>query len=114
MNTGRFRECAAVGTPHPQKGTSIILACVPMPGVTPGPSLAKEVSDSIAKDLGKSFRPDQVLFVKDLPKTRNMKIMRRAIRAAITGQPAGDTSSLANPEAIEDIRKTAAAHHQGA
>jgi acetyl-CoA synthetase len=113
MNTGRFRECAAVGAPHPKKGTSIILACVPMPGVAAGPALVDEVCDSVAKDLGKSFRPDRVLFVKDLPKTRNMKIMRRAVRAAITGQPVGDTSALTNPEAIEDIRATAAAEHQG-
>jgi acetyl-CoA synthetase len=113
MNTGRFRECAAVGAPHPKKGTSIILACVSMPGVAAGPALVEEVCDSVAKDLGKSFRPDRVLFVKDLPKTRNMKIMRRAVRAAITGQPVGDTSALTNPEAIEDIRATAAAEHQG-
>ena len=32
--------------------------------------------DLIIKDLGKSFKPDKVIFVKDLPKTRNMKIMR--------------------------------------
>ncbi len=114
MNTGRFRECAAIGAPHPQKGTAIVLTCVPMPGVTPDQKLAKEVSDFVAKDLGKSFKPDRVLFVKDLPKTRNMKIMRRAIRAAITGQPAGDTSSLTNPESIDAIREVASAELQGA
>lgn len=113
MNSGRFRECAAVGAPHPQKGTSIIIACVPMPGIAASSTLAKEVSDWVARDLGKSFRPDHVLFVKDLPKTRNMKVMRRAIRAAITGQPAGDTSSLTNPGAIEDIRAAAATEHRG-
>jgi acetyl-CoA synthetase len=112
MNSGRFRECAAVGTPHPQKGTAIIITCVPMPGVEATPALAKEASDWIARDLGKSFRPDQILFVNDLPKTRNMKVMRRAIRAAITGQPAGDTSSLTNPEAIDDIRTRAAEHQR--
>lgn len=111
MNSGRFRECAAVGTPHPQKGSAIIITCVPMPGIEGTPELAKEVSDWVARDLGKSFRPDHVFFVKDLPKTRNMKVMRRAIRAAITGQPAGDTSSLTNPEAIDDIRTKVATQH---
>jgi acetyl-CoA synthetase len=46
-----------------------------------------------------------VLFVSDLPKTRNAKVMRRMIRAAYLGQDAGDTSSLVNPQAVEEIRK---------
>lgn len=112
MNTGRFRECGAVGVPHPQKGTSIFLVCVPMPGVAPSEALADEVREAVAKDLGRSFKPDRVLFVQDLPKTRNMKIMRRAIRASITGEPAGDTSALTNPESIDNIR-TAASASQG-
>lgn len=107
MNTGRFRECAAIGAPHEKKGTAVILACVPMPGVQPGPELEREVTDAIAHNLGRSFKPDRVLFVSDLPKTRNMKIMRRAVRAAITGLPTGDTSALTNPEAIEEIRALA-------
>jgi acetyl-CoA synthetase len=113
MNGGRFRECAAVGTPDEKKGASILLACVPMPGVVPGPGLEQEVMDAIAANLGRSFRPDRVLFVRDLPKTRNMKIMRRAVRAAITGQPTGDLSALTNPEAIEEIRAAALVANAG-
>jgi acetyl-CoA synthetase len=109
MNTGRFRECAAVGTPDERKGTAVVLACVPMPGIKPSQELAREVTDAIADSLGRSFKPDRVLFVSDLPKTRNMKIMRRAVRAAITGQPTGDTSALTNPEAIDEIRAVAGA-----
>ena len=45
-----------------------------------------------------------MLFVSDLPKTRNAKVMRRMIRAAYLGQEPGDTSSLVNPEAVEEIR----------
>jgi acetyl-CoA synthetase len=103
MNTGRFRECAAIGIPHELKGTAIIVACVPMPGIDASLGLEREVTEAIARDLGRSFRPDRVIFVRDLPKTRNMKIMRRVIRAAITGQPTGDTSSLTNPETIDEI-----------
>jgi acetyl-CoA synthetase len=44
-----------------------------------------------------------VLFTRDLPKTRSAKIMRRVIRATHLGQPAGDVSSLENPEAIAAV-----------
>lgn len=46
----------------------------------------------------------EIVFVKDLPKTRNAKVMRRLIRAAYLGQPLGDTSSLENPAAVEEIK----------
>jgi len=42
--------------------------------------------------------------VSDLPKTRNAKVMRRMIRAAYLGLELGDTSSLVNPAAVEEIR----------
>ena len=51
---------------------------------------------------GKPLAPKAVLFVSDLPKTRNAKVMRRMIRAAYLGQEPGDTSSLVNPEAVEE------------
>jgi acetyl-CoA synthetase len=54
--------------------------------------------------LGTPFKPKAVLFVPDLPKTRNLKIMRRVIRAAYLGENLGDVSSLVNPESIEEIR----------
>ena len=40
----------------------------------------------------------------DLPKTRNAKVMRRAIRAAYLGEDAGDLSALENPESVDQIR----------
>ena len=47
----------------------------------------------------------EVKFVSDIPKTRNAKVMRRIIRAAYLGQDAGDTSSLENVSAVEEIRR---------
>jgi acetyl-CoA synthetase len=57
--------------------------------------------------LGVPFRPRFILAVSDLPKTRNMKVMRRVVRAAVLDQPAGDLSSLVNPEVVEEVRATA-------
>ena len=64
-------------------------------------------SDLIIKDLGKSFKPDKIIFVKDLPKTRNMKIMRRVIKSCLTNKDPGDVSTLLNPESVEEIKQYA-------
>jgi acetyl-CoA synthetase len=54
--------------------------------------------------MGASYRPRQVLLVSDLPKTRNMKIMRRVVRAVYQGDSPGDLSSLVNPEAVAELQ----------
>ena len=59
----------------------------------------------MAAEMGKPLQPKQVLFVVDLPKTRNAKVMRRIIRSAYLGEDLGDTSSLLNPEAVLEIQQ---------
>ena len=59
----------------------------------------------IVDRLGKTLKPEKVLFVKALPKTRSAKIMRRAIRKKYVGEDPGDLSTLENPDAIEEITK---------
>ncbi len=102
-----LRECAAIGVPHPVKGEAILLFAVLKPGFQASPALAEEVAEEVAKALGKPLRPERVLFVPDLPKTRNAKVMRRVVRAAYLGQDPGDLSALENPEAVEAIRLAA-------
>ena len=57
----------------------------------------------VAAELGKAFRPERVVFVQALPKTRSAKIVRRAVRAAATGADPGDLSSVENPETLAAI-----------
>jgi acetyl-CoA synthetase len=98
-------ECAAVGIPHEVKGEVAWLFCIPAPGVAAGDGLAGQVSELVAAELGKAFRPDRVVFVSALPKTRSAKIMRRAVRAKVLGADLGDLSSLENPEALDEIEQ---------
>ncbi|WP_054951667.1 AMP-binding protein [Numidum massiliense] len=65
--------------------------------------LHDELMVLVAERLGKSLCPKAIHFVPDLPKTRNAKIMRRAIRAAYLGHDPGDLSALDNPEAVTAI-----------
>ena len=59
----------------------------------------------MARELGKAFAPDRVLFVSALPKTRSAKVVRRAVRARALGEDPGDLSTLENPEALEEIER---------
>jgi acetyl-CoA synthetase len=97
-------ECAAVGIPHEVKGEVAWLFCIPAPGVV-ADGLGAEVGELVAAELGKAFRPDRVVFVRALPKTRSAKIMRRAVRAKVLGSDLGDLSSLENPEALDEIEQ---------
>jgi acetyl-CoA synthetase len=98
-------EAAAVGIPHEVKGEVAWLFCIPAPGVLADDDLAAEVGELVAGELGRAFRPDRVVFVTALPKTRSAKIMRRAVRAKALGVDPGDLSSLENPEALEEIER---------
>ena len=99
-------EAAAIGVPDALKGQALVCFCVLRLAVSPDPALADALRTLVAERLGKPLRPERVLFVGDLPKTRNAKVMRRVIRAAYLGEAAGDLSSLENPQAIREIEHT--------
>ena len=96
-------EAAAVGVPHEVKGEVAWIFCALVPGASPTDELAEELRRFAARDLGKAFAPERVLFVSALPKTRSAKIVRRAVRARALGTDPGDLSSLENPETLDEI-----------
>ncbi len=98
-------EAAAIGVPDEVKGSEVVCFCVLRPGHAPSSELREALKAKVAEELGKPLKPREVKFVKDLPKTRNAKVMRRVIRAAYLGQDLGDMSSLENPAAVEEIRQ---------
>jgi len=100
-------EAAAIGVPHEIKGQAVVAFAVLQPGFKPDEALRTELERQVAKELGKPLAPQAVLFVADIPKTRNAKVMRRVIRAAYLGEPPGDLSALVNPEAVEEIAQAA-------
>ncbi len=104
VKSGKAKEVAAVGIPDANKGSKIILSIVPAEN---NDQKENFFEDLVIKDLGKSFKPDKVIFVKDLPKTRNMKIMRRVIKSCLANQDPGDLSTLLNPESVEEIKSHA-------
>jgi acetyl-CoA synthetase len=98
-------EAAAIGVPDEVKGNSLVVFCVLVSGTQPSDSLQEQLKQHVVKVMGKPMTPKEILFVDDLPKTRNAKLMRRTIRATYLDQPPGDISSLVNPQSLNAIRK---------
>jgi len=96
-------EAAAVGVPHDVKGEVAWIFVVLRPGTEATPSCALEISDAVTDELGRAFKPERIVFVPALPKTRSAKIVRRAVRARLLGKDPGDLSSLENPDALDEI-----------
>ena len=101
-------EAGAVGVPDELKGAEVVCFCVLEAGISAGEDLEASLGERIVEEMGKPLRPGRILFVPDLPKTRNAKLMRRVLRAAWLGEDPGDTSSLVNPEAVDAVRAIAA------
>src|SRR5438270_8490542 len=101
-------EAAAVGIPDSIKGEALVCFCVLKKGANGDVDLTTELKKKVATELGKALAPKEILFVADIPKTRNAKVMRRVVRAAYIGEKLGDTSALENPGALEEIKRVAA------
>jgi acetyl-CoA synthetase len=98
-------ESAAIGVPDELKGEVIICFAVLKAGYTPGPQLREALRNRVAVALGKSFAPEDIRFVPELPKTRSGKIVRRAIRKVAIGEDPGDLSTVENLGALDAIRR---------
>jgi len=101
-------ECAAIAVPDPVKGERIWVVVVPKPPTDELDDLEPGVRALVREHLGGSFMPARVVVAAALPKTRSAKIVRRAVRAAVTGEDPGDVSTLEDPSAIQAIRVAAA------
>ncbi|AUX09898.1 acetyl-CoA synthetase [Halalkaliarchaeum desulfuricum] len=100
-------QAAAVGVPDDTTGTAVVAYVILEPGEEPTEELKAELREAVGEGLGKPFRPREILFIEEFPKTQSGKIIRRVMEAAYTGEELGDLSSLENPDALEEIeRKT--------
>jgi acetyl-CoA synthetase len=97
-------EAAAVPVIDEIRGKIVEMYVSLKPGFSPSREIEQKVSDAIDEEIGKIARPKNVWIVPDMPKTRSGKIMRRVIAGISNFADVGDTSTLANPEIVEDIR----------
>jgi acetyl-CoA synthetase len=93
----------AIGAPDDTKGTAVVTYVVLNDGYEESDQLREDLRTQVGEELGKPFRPREVLFVDEFPKTQSGKIVRRIIQSVYTGDDIGDLSSIENPGAIDDI-----------
>ena len=98
-------QAAAVGVPDETTGTAIATFVVLERGYEPSGDLRDELRAAVGEELGKPFRPRDVRFVPDLPRTQSGKVVRRVIEGVHAGEDLGDLSSIENPEAIDAVRE---------
>ncbi|SEH11936.1 acetyl-CoA synthetase [Natronorubrum sediminis] len=96
-------QAAAIGAPDDTTGTAVVTYVVLDDGHQVSDALREELRAQVGEELGKPFRPREVLFVDEFPKTQSGKIIRRAIEATYTGEDLGDMSSIENPDALEEL-----------
>ena len=93
-------EAAVIGVPDEIKGEAIVCFVVLQPEAA---ATSAELAAHLATEMGPAFRPRAVVIARELPKTQSGKIVRRLIRCRYLGEPLGDTSTVANPEALDAI-----------
>jgi acetyl-CoA synthetase len=98
-------EAAVVGAPDPVKGEVPVAFVVLKAGFEPSEKLEEEIKQTVRKLVGPIAVPKKILFVSKLPKTRSGKIMRRILISLLHGRPIGDTSTLEDPTAVEEVKR---------
>jgi acetyl-CoA synthetase len=104
IDHGAVNQAAAVGVPDDTTGEAVVAYVILDDGEAASDDLREELRGHVGAELGKPFRPREVLFVEAFPKTQSGKIIRRAIEGAYTGEDIGDLSSIENPDALEALR----------
>ncbi len=103
----RVVESAVVGYPHDIKGQGIFAfaVCNDVDESTSLEGIIQSIKIGVNNIIGPIARPDKILIVSDLPKTRSGKIMRRILRKIASGDYSnfGDTSTLLDPGVVEEI-----------
>lgn len=94
-------ESAVIGYPHKIKGESIQAFII----TKSSRDLGQEVNQLIVSKIGPFAKPERIIQVRDLPKTRSGKIMRRILKKIIADEDLGDISTLVNPEIVQHLKE---------
>jgi acetyl-CoA synthetase len=99
-------EAAVVGGEHEMKGEAVYAYVITEDGQAETDAFRDEIIEAVEDAIGPIARPESVVFTPELPKTRSGKIMRRLLEEIANGEEIGDTSTLRNPDIVNDIQAT--------
>ena len=101
----KVSEVAVVSRPHDLKGEVPVAFVLLRGGIEPSDDIRKELMATVNQVIGPTGRPDRIVFVHDVPKTRSGKIMRRVLKALVRHEPVGDLTTLQNPESVAELKE---------
>ncbi len=101
----KVAESAVVSKPHEIKGEGIVAFVTLKEGQEASDALKDELKQHVVKKIGAIARPEEILFSVDLPKTRSGKIMRRLLKDIALGKALGDTTTLADPNVVAELKE---------
>ncbi|QSW98123.1 acetate--CoA ligase [Haloterrigena alkaliphila] len=97
-------EAAVVGGDHDVKGEAVYVYAIPEDGYEDRHAeLEEKAMEAVLDSIGPIAKPEEIVFTHELPKTRSGKIMRRLLEDIASGNELGNTSTLRNPEVVDDI-----------
>jgi acetyl-CoA synthetase len=104
IDSGDVAEAAVVGVDDPIKGQALAAFVTLKSTVEATDEERKKLIDHVGRKIGAIAKPSQLIFTADLPKTRSAKIMRRLLRDIAAGNVLGDTTTLADPTVVNDLK----------
>ena len=107
VDNDKVAEAAVVGARDDTTGQAIVAFVTLKGGVAPSDEVGQELRAHVGTKIGAISKPKTIIFTDDLPKTRSGKIMRRLLRDVAEGRELGDTTTLADPGVVEEIRSKA-------
>ncbi|ELY57282.1 acetate/CoA ligase [Natronococcus amylolyticus DSM 10524] len=96
-------EAAVVGGDHDVKGEAVYAYVITEDGYEGDDELSEQIVEGVVDAIGPIAKPEEVVFTPELPKTRSGKIMRRLLEDIASGNELGNTSTLRNPEVVDEI-----------
>jgi acetyl-CoA synthetase len=98
-------EAAVIGKTHELKGQAIAAFVSLRGNHVFTAALRDELKEYVVEKIGALARPDDIFYAADLPKTRSGKIMRRLLRDIAEGRALGDTTTLADPAVVAELKE---------
>jgi acetyl-CoA synthetase len=98
-------EAAVCGRNDATTGQAIVAYVTLKGGQEPSVEMLEELRDHVGKKIGAIAKPANIVFTPELPKTRSGKIMRRLLRDVAENRPLGDTTTLADPAVVTELKE---------
>jgi acetyl-CoA synthetase len=100
-------EAAVCGRNDAQTGQAIVAYVTLKGGVEGSVEMLEELRNHVGRKIGPIAKPSNIVFTPELPKTRSGKIMRRLLRDVAENRSLGDTTTLADPTVVDEIKTRA-------